>query len=122
MKKIKPSSALLIVIFAQVNIFAYNYFALKNRAEMKLEKDNKKIVTTPLTKQIIARMGSNVKLVNQKILQENFAKFQQFFVWFFNFVKFEILTSHNYSRLRLLLFGCCRNQTFSKIHYSSIKS
>ena len=109
MKKIKSSSALLIVVFAQANIFAYNYFALKNSAEIKLEKDNKKIVTMPLGKQTLARMGRNIKLITQKTLQKNFDKFQQFFVQSFNFVKLKILTSQNYSKFRLLWFGCCEN-------------
>lgn len=109
MKKIKSSSALLIVLFAQVNIFAYNYFALKNSAEMKLEKDNKKTVTTTFAKQIMARMVSNTKLITQKILQENFTKFWQFFVQPFNFVKLKSLPGQNYSKFRLLWYGCYGN-------------
>ncbi len=109
MKKIKSSSALLIVLFAQANIFAYNYFALKNSAEIKLEKDNKKMVTMPLGKQTLARMDNNTKLITQKTLQENFDKLQQFFVQSFNFVNLKILTSQNYSKFRLLWFGCCKN-------------
>ena len=69
MKKIKSSSALLIVVFAQANIFAYNYFALKNSAEIKLEKDNKKIVTMPLGKQLLPRMVG-IKLITQKLCKK----------------------------------------------------
>lgn len=108
MKKLKPASALLIVLLAQINIFTYNYFAAKHGAEMKVEKDNKKIITSSIFKQVMARIRGRFRFIRKRILAKNLTYHQKISVRFFSFIKkIRGLIAYDYSKFRLLWFGCC---------------
>ncbi len=108
MKIIKPITALAIVLFAQANVFSYNFFSLKN-SEIKLEKDDKKIVKQSPKKQAMARLRDTSKLVVTKISVENSQPSSEIFVSPVNLsTVFADAARFEFSKFRLMLFGCCR--------------
>lgn len=105
---IKPITALAIVLFAQVNVFSYNFFSLKN-VEMKLEKDAKKMVISPRAKQSMSRFSDGNKMVVKKKLVKKFEPDSLFFIPLNFSVAFENAVRIEAQELRLVWFGCCHS-------------
>ncbi len=104
----KPITALAIVLFAQVNVFSYNFLSLKN-SEIKLEKDDKKIVKQSPKKQAMARIRDTGKLVVTKISVENSQPSSEILIPRINSsAAFEDAARFAFGKFRLMLFGCCR--------------
>ena len=103
---IKPITALAIVLFAQVNVFSHNFFSVKD-AEMKLEKDNKKISKTADVKQSMSRLKEGVKMVAGKKLVKKFESNWLFVVPLKFLAVLENAARIAFEEIRLVWFGCC---------------
>lgn len=108
MKKLKPASALLIVLLAQGNILAHKFHALQKNDEMKLEKDAKKISASYSLKQGMASFRDGSKLAVKKV-SVGFSYLNEWvFVVPLNLsAAFADAARFEFNKFRLVWFGCC---------------
>ncbi|MBP7710367.1 MAG: hypothetical protein KA100_04785 [Rickettsiales bacterium] len=108
MKKLKPSSALLIILLAQGNILAHKFHSLQKIDGMKIEKDAKKISLPYSAKQGMASFRDGSKLVVKKV----FVSFSDLSEWVFVVplnlsAAFADAARFEFNKFRLVWFGCC---------------
>ncbi|MDX2083095.1 MAG: hypothetical protein SFV53_03805 [Rickettsiales bacterium] len=107
MNKIKSLSALILIVFAQVNIFSNNILAIKIAQEIGFKKENK--FSANFFKQAISRIGShaklNLKVFFAKKIVQNLVILNPILTLTF---EFDFLSNSEFSRFRLMWFGCCK--------------
>lgn len=114
---IKPITALVLVFFGQSNSFSKNYlatlekvklFQLQPTKTLKLEKDDKKSLTTLKSFSASFRQGPKPVLV-RKIIRPLFLPTKKFSQFADFLSELKISLNFDFKSLHSMLFGCCRS-------------